>query len=269
MADSEQPDLKRSLVDRIPTSLIVLLTVAFLLQGPFGTLNVLWTYTKSLLTALLGGEDLFVEVVCQTAPLTLSAAAIAFAVRCRMLTFRSLTGLVTCSAILLGATWLGGQLRTLMAPPVASSTPLAPSVLTNHSIGPIVPASNRIPVLEASFRIADPDLLTDLTMMDGIGNASEVISIHEAADRLCDFSSSTAGPKRDWRDTIPRVGLLPEAGSLVGVIARGINQTLGYLVYYRPRLFLAAILLGTYIGWCWQPMFGAFFARKTEPSLPA
>ncbi|MEM7474379.1 MAG: hypothetical protein AAF483_05245, partial [Planctomycetota bacterium] len=48
---------------------------------------------------------------------------------------------------------------------------------------------------------------------------------------------------------IERLHLLPEVSGVFGIVARAINQLLGYVVAYQPRLFLAAILCGVWMGW--------------------
>ncbi len=109
-----------------------------------------------------------------------------------------------------------------------------------------------MPALAASYRVPHTETGTNLSI--GIdADATPRIPLSEAIDRICDWS---AGPEqaRNWRDPIPSVALLPEPGSVIGFVAKGVNQTFGYLVYYRPRLFLAALLLGVYIGWSWLPM---------------
>ena len=37
-----------------------------------------------------------------------------------------------------------------------------------------------------------------------------------------------------------------------GIAAKAINQLLGFLVAYQPRLFLAAVVAGSWVGWSWH-----------------
>jgi hypothetical protein len=205
-----------------------MLMVGLLLQGPVGAFDALYQYTRSLLQALLGGEDLFMEVVCQTAPLTLAVAVIAFAYRSRWLTFRSAGSWLLCSFVVLSATWLGGQLRSIAASPPAAQPSVQASPMT--------------------------------------------LSVEQALQQLLDFRAvATETNRHDWGETVPRVALLPEPNTLIGVGAKGINQLLGYLAVYRPRLFCAAVLLGIYLGWSWQPHFEPLLSwwerRHAKPVL--
>ncbi|MEM6330102.1 MAG: hypothetical protein AAF790_07630 [Planctomycetota bacterium] len=46
--------------------------------------------------------------------------------------------------------------------------------------------------------------------------------------------------------------VLPKANGVMGIVAAAINQLLGYLAAYRPRVFAASLLAGGYVGWSWQ-----------------
>ncbi len=259
MSDAEQTEAGRFALHRIPNSLVVLLAVALLLRGPAGAFEAFWTYTKSLVETLFGGEAVFVEVLCQTAPLTLSAAVITFFYRCRVLSLRTLPSIVGCSVIVVGATWMGGQLRSVSASHLkpakseASDGPTQSPLIIGAStsaIGlPLQTASHRQPLAT----ISRDQIAVANEMPEEIDHT---ISVEEAVDRILDFDDvTTDAAKHDWRDNVPRVALLPEPGSVIGVVAKAINQVLGYLAYYRPRLFFAAIMIGVYIGWSWQPYF--------------
>ena len=76
------------------------------------------------------------------------------------------------------------------------------------------------------------------------------IAAHHALAAMSDWRYVTGlGAAERWPDRVARVALLPEGGSWFGVVGQGVNQLLGYLVFYRPRLFLAALLAGGYLGW--------------------
>lgn len=270
MAESEHPETKRFALHQIPNSLIVLLTVALLLQGPAGAFEALWEYTRSLAEALLGGEDLFLEVICQTAPLTMSAAVITFAFRCRWLTFRTPTSIVACSLVVLTATWLGGQLRSWMAThrPLAQQTTRENQPVELRWSDQTGGTTAGLPVLQASFQNRTPARLSDLRIASepSLESASsDIITLDQALETLSDFSAAaTDGGQHDWRETVPRVALIPETSSSIGFVARAFNQLFGYVVFYRPRLFLAAILLGTFMGWSWQPRLESLLSPLTR-----
>jgi hypothetical protein len=210
--------------------LLVLLTVALLLQGPVGVFEALRDYTVKLIGTLFGGEDVYREVLCQAAPLTLALAMISFSYRCGWLSFAAPTSLVAAGALVLGSTWIGGEWR---------------SSLSQQSIA-------------AATRAADASV--------------DKISVPEAIAKLSDLRTvATDGSHHRWDQRVPRVEALPEARSAIGIIGRAINQLLGYFVIYRPRLFFAAVLLGTYIGWSWQPCYQAIdgWVRRERGVEPA
>ncbi|TWU39722.1 hypothetical protein [Novipirellula artificiosorum] len=223
MADSQPAPSRHLALHRIPNSLVVLVAVALLLQGPVGAFEAFWIYTKSLVLSLLGGEDLLIQVLFQTAPLALATAAVTFAIRFGWLRFRSPTALVICSAVIIVATWIGGQLRYRAA--------------TKQWIKPsLASATQRTSVSLNELRVQNVDAPAS--------RDDSSVSLKEACGILADGDFGRFNPQA----AVPRVSLMPESGSLLGIIGRGLNQLLGYLVVYQPRLFLAAIILGAYIG---------------------
>jgi hypothetical protein len=43
--------------------------------------------------------------------------------------------------------------------------------------------------------------------------------------------------------------VMPKGRGIYGGVGSAINQLLGYLVAYEPRLFLASIVAGSFVGW--------------------
>ena len=43
--------------------------------------------------------------------------------------------------------------------------------------------------------------------------------------------------------------MIPEMNGVMGLVVQALNQLMGYLVAYQPRLFLAAIVAGSWSGW--------------------
>lgn len=235
MQDSDRSEPSAFALHRIPNGLVVLLAVALLLQGPVGAFEALWGYTTSLLASLLGGEELFIEVICQAAPLVFAAAAIAILCRSRRYAPSDPRLWLVSSMMLLAATWLGGELRSMTAHSRHDGKSRV-AVTAESAQGDIRMVSLSRPSAEDS--LADP----------------ETISVQEAFRRLSDLqTAATDGSHHRWTEKIPRVDLVPETGAVPGILAQSVNQVLGYLVVYRPRLFFAAILLGAYLGWSWQP----------------
>jgi hypothetical protein len=155
--------------------------------------------------------------------------------------------------MVLAATWIGGELRSLTAKP-------RPMVRSQVAMMPVSVRSDS-PALVASRSLAE---------LDSEVLEPETISVAQAIEQLSDFRSpATDGGHHRWTQHVPRVALVPESESLPGLVSRAINQLLGYFVVYRPRLFLAAVLLGAYVGWSWQPYgqsLRCWFRSSTRPA---
>ena len=48
---------------------------------------------------------------------------------------------------------------------------------------------------------------------------------------------------------IEPLNVLPAVGGVHGAVFKAVNQLLGFFVAYQPRLFLAAIIAGCWVGW--------------------
>ncbi|TWU45893.1 hypothetical protein Q31b_10690 [Novipirellula aureliae] len=227
MAESRNHASQKTTIDRIPNGLIVLVFVAFLLKGPVGALDAFWQYTKSLLTSFAGGEDLLIEVLCQTIPLTLSIAIIAYLFRGGWLHFRSSTAVSICSIVIVVATWFGGQLRRS----IENDDVAMPPRMSNRSLTAV--SLRELSVKRDDFREY---------------SNGESISLGEALKVITDNRSMNQKNEPSRQGAVPRVSLFPESGGILGTTARALNQVLGYFVSYGPRLFLAAVVLGIYIG---------------------
>ena len=252
MSHYVEPEPSTFALHRIPNGLLVLVTVALLLQGPQGAFEVLWGYTCDLIHAIFGGEELLFEVLCQTAPLTLAVSAIVFSYRSQWLSFSSPVGLFASCALLLGGTWIGVELRSTMS----GKTELVDSEATKSATRfEVLPVSARG---ETRMRLSDQSLssLSDARVDGELESGPDTISVAEAIRILSDFQTvATDGSHHRWDQPVPRVALIPEPATMWGIVGKAINQLLGYFVIYRPRLFLAAILLGIYTGWSWQPYY--------------
>lgn len=51
---------------------------------------------------------------------------------------------------------------------------------------------------------------------------------------------------------IEPINVVPKISGILNVVGLAINQLLGFLVAYQPRLFLAAVIAGGWTGWRWQ-----------------
>ncbi len=252
MPNAAEPGPSIFALHRIPNGLLVLVTVALLLQGPQGAFEVLWGYTCELIHAIFGGEELLFEVLCQTAPLTLAVSAIVFSYRSGWFSFSSPLGWIASCLLVLGGTWIGGELRSK----TSSKNELADSQSTKSATSlDVLPVSARG---ETRMRLSDQSLLSlsDAPEDGETESGSDTISVAQSIRILSDFQTvATDGSHHRWDQPVPRVALIPEPATLWGFAGKTINQLLGYFVIYRPRLFLAAILLGIYTGWSWQPYY--------------
>lgn len=254
MSSPDPPEPSIFALHRIPNVLLVLVAVALLLQGPVGAFEALWGYTYDLLRAIFGGEDLLLQVLCQTAPLSLAVSAIVFSFRCGWFSLASPVSVIASSALVLAGTWVGGELRSTMSS----------KLVMMHSETTDAPTAAKM--LPVSARGKTRVWLSNQSPLNPIGksaesesdSASDTISVAQAFAILSDFQTvATDGSHHRWNQPVPRIELIPESGASGGLVAKAVNQLLGYFVIYRPRLFLAAILLGGYIGWSWQPYFEA------------
>jgi len=76
----------------------------------------------------------------------------------------------------------------------------------------------------------------------------------------------------DSKGRVDSLNLLPESVGVIGFVVRAINQVLGYLVAYPPRLFLAAIIAAAWMGRTVHNRLDALespFDASDEPSCPA
>ncbi len=254
MSTADHPEPSIFALHRIPNVLLVLVAVALLLQGPVGAFEALWGYTRDLVRAIFGGEDLLLQVLCQTAPLSLAVSAIVFSFRCGWFTLSSPLSVFASSVLLLSGTWIGGELRSTMSSVTALVQSAATDSPTAKALLP-VSARGETPVWLSDHSLSKMSEASEDAESD---SASDTISVAQAFAILSDFQTvATDGSHHRWNQPVPKVALIPESESLWGFVAKAINQLLGYFVIYRPRLFLAAILLGSYIGWSWQPYFEA------------
>jgi hypothetical protein len=252
--------------------LVVLLTVALLTQGPVGAFEAFRDFTVDLLGTLVGGEELCLEVLCQCTPLAAAIATVTFSYRARWLALNP-RSLLAVGTLVVAATWGGGELRGWIAK-------------NKRSVG------SEVAVLPASTRGATRVLFSDQRAFDTAPKSisyradtrpddslnveteppqAEVLSVSQALAPIADLRSSATVSDHRWSRPVPRVALLPELESDVGRIALGINQLVGFVIVYRPRLFLAAVLLGFYLGWSWQPYFDYVSSRwlgNAETPLP-
>ena len=175
--------------------------------------------------------------------------------------------------IIVGASSLGGFLRDL-APPIqppdylvgkekkAQASRVAEATSAPQPAAPRQswPAATG-PVYSSIVEPAEPLNLAPRGEGDGLrlpmslpkGSSPALASLHASAaprQRVDWFGPPDL--KRNPPRKIAPLQLIPEPGGVLGLLARAVNLLLAYFVSYQPRLFLAAVLAGGWIGWCWH-----------------
>lgn len=207
----------------------VLLVVLLLLKGLWGTVDALWLQAATLATSFLGGPDAVVGVLWHTLPLALSAAVVTFLVAGQWLTLDGFGSLVVVALIVLGGAAIGGACRDAAVGGDAIHGPSAEPVTDA-----LADAIARPPRPLATERLAEVDLLAPP-----------------------DFTKAPP--------SIEPLRLLPEPSGVGGIVCAAVNQMLGYLVAYNPRLLVASLLAGGYVGWTWQRRLARWRERLTAP----
>ena len=180
--------------------------------------------------SFLGSEDSMVPLLLHTLPLALSAGVAAYAISARWITFESVWSVVLLAAIIIGGTTAGGVLQDMFG--------VRPVPAPTHSA------------------VVQRDLLTTLRQQPASSKRSlECVGVAEAPaigelltmDPLAVPDLTTPPPV-----SIPPLKLVPNVGGVLGIVATAINQLLGFVVAYQPRVFLASILAGGWTGWRWH-----------------
>lgn len=256
--------------------LAVLLTVLLLMHGFQGTMTALLQLTTNFLASLVGGGDLAIvtSVLWRTLPLALSAAIITFAIRSEWLhlthgwSYLWMLGIVSAGAIVGNAVH-----ETMLARrPIISVGKIDPprdgESLIDHAIrtGNLIGADDsKIRALGegAGERGQGPGAGADAsepfaTLADGtpIGVGIPTPQPKKLSWFAPPDLSQPPGP-------VPPLFEVKKGQGVVGIILGAISQLLGYLFAYQPRMFFAAILAGSYIGYRLQQRFATMKAVVT------
>ena len=255
------------LVKAIP-SLLVLVVVMILLRGFSGAATALRLQAATFVSSFFGGGDEFIRVLLHTTPLALAAGVATFAIASRWIRFESLWSFVILAGIVLGGATVGGTLRRLapvpgreavqagasaQSQPAGRSPQVRPLRIPASQVGVIgggVAASNRL------REPLSPDALNTGPVDNNAANDNAVdtgVPADSAWDQLAKIDwLAEPNLKNAPPDHIAPLNLFPRVGGLPGAVLLAINQLLGFLVAYQPRLFAAAILSGGWLGWLWQ-----------------
>ncbi len=262
-------DELRVLRQAVPGAL-VFVTVLLLLRGYDGTVSVLARQASMLAESFLGGPDVLLPLLLHTLPLALAAAIAAFAISAGWIRFESIWSVVFLSGIILAGTTIGGLLRTLVPKDQTHEPAIAQSAIAHPAIAhPVIETAsqtNSIPGTNPAFQqqqmnsisgiggisvvSTNPQLSPPLLKSPGPLQATVRPSAWQQLSRI-DFLAPpnlTQPPPAD----IEPINAVPKISGILGVGGLAINQLLGFLVAYQPRLFIAAVLAGAWTGWRWQ-----------------
>ncbi|MCA9241716.1 MAG: hypothetical protein KDA37_16010 [Planctomycetales bacterium] len=214
---------------RVPAGVYVAALLLLILHGPRGAVLALLLQAWRLAATFFGGDEVVSAVLSQTAPLALAMALVVILYRTEWITFESIWSVIACSAILLGGASAGAELRALLER--------------------VLPADDRQTLVGVTPEEA-PSGISLAWLNARTNHRTNQIAARDALAAMSDWDYvSGLGASDQWPDRVPRVALLPEHGSWLVVVGRGANQLLGYLVFYRPRMFAAALIAGGYLGW--------------------
>jgi len=215
---------------------LVFVAIMLLLRGYDGTVDALRQQVLLFAHSFLGGEDSLMPLLLHTLPLAIATAIAAFAISAGWIRFDSVWSLVALGVIVIGGTTIGGVLHGH----VLQSAETTPQVN-------IQPVAQITPVAEA--RAAS---------RNGLRNAIPVglVKVHPRPSAVQQLSSVDFSAVPDLSEPPPAriepLKLLPQANGILGIVTLAINQLLAFVVAYQPRVFLAAVLAGSWTGWKWQ-----------------
>lgn len=221
----------------IPPGIVVLLVVLVLLYGFTGAAMAVLDMVMALLAALVGGgdHDVVGSVLWRTLPLAISAAGVTFALCNRWLSPNSLNSYIGMAMIVLSGAIVGNacyercgsQTTVLIVDAEVDATAPIPVGLPSQASPSLVQAYEVTPTISAVAVAAPPNAWQRLTSISWLGKP--------------DLS-------RDPKPVQP-LQVVPKGPGIYGGVGGALNQLLGYLVDYEPRLFLASIVAGSFVGW--------------------
>ena len=241
-------ELRNPLQRFLPGATVVLI-VMLLLRGFSGSVQAIKLQMVTLATSFLGGDDGMVGVLLHTLPLALAASVATFAIARRMIRFESPLSILALALIVILGASIGGFLRQFAPhpesqpqPPLIASSASPLPVETGHTVGNI---SIGIPSQELPLELASVMNRKTVRQLP-VRHESSIEQLRQI-DWLAQPDFSKAPPRE-----IEPLALVPKASGIPGAAAKAINQLLAYLVAYQPRLFLAAVIAGSWVGWSWH-----------------
>lgn len=251
----------------------VLLTVLVLLHGVEGTVVALARLAVEFAGSLLGGGDASVVggVFWRTLPLALSAAAVTFAVRSGWLHLTHWHSYFAIALIIMAGAIVGNAVHEELyaRQPIISVGQIDPPREGESLVSHALRTGNLIGGDDSKLRALGTPLETPPA--EPGSSASPLMTLGDGT--AIGIDTSVGEPKRLSWLAPPDLSLRPEpvqplfevekgqgfAGLVLGVV----SQLLGYLFAYQPRLFLASVLAGGYLGWRLQRRFTTVHALVT------
>lgn len=259
-------EMRRSCRAMLP-ALSVLVCVLFLLRGWSGLTDAVQLQATAIAHALFGTADGVGTVFIATLPLALSAAVAAFCMAERWLTFESFGSVIALALIILCGTAAGAALRSTVQP--VSSAKLNAEV-ADAAVQPLRESINKAvsePLSVANNR-RSASRLTEHDQTDLRANLTD--------DSQPKTGTSVTAPQpwpTSWWD-VPDINRLatapvldvhwfPEPNGQLKPVGQAANVLLSYLATYQPRLFLAAVIAGGWIGLSCQRRWHQAVVRST------
>ena len=255
---------------KVLPGLTVLIVVFVLLRGVTGTVDAVKLQLVTFLASFMGSGDGLAGVLVHTLPLAIAAAVATFAVKSRMLTFESPWSCVGLACIIIAGTSVGGLLRGFVPDPPSKGD--SNNGHSAASLDDLAGQSTRTPLIgvrrdaEYSNSLVRPQA----ALLPGPMETDSILSVRTRSpldqlgsiDWLAQPDLAKAAPRN-----IEPLNVLPTTGGVPGLVMKAINLVLGFLVAYQPRLFLAAVIAGGWIGWTVHHRMTSIHERVVEMSV--
>ncbi len=270
-----QGNFQETIQKAIP-HLLVMLTVMVLLVGVEGTFKAIQSQAMTLIKSFFGGEDVLMQVLLHTLPLAIAVAIATFSFAQGWLKLENVSSFVFLAGMVIAGAWIGGIMMDAFPMPAnavakteatkdqgragesakiagvptsAGSTPDSSNTWQEIPIGNLVKQKKFAPVISAGVIGIPERAKVTVESKPSLQSSSGPLTQLKQMDWLA------APDLKNRSRKVKRLALLPESRSIFGIIAFAINQLLGYLIAYQPRLFLAAVLVGGWTGWIWHQRF--------------
>jgi len=239
-------DELRVLRQAIPSAL-VFVAVLFLLRGYDGTVYALGRQVSMLAETFLGGSEVLVPVLLHTLPLALAAGVASFAIAARWIRFEGMWSIIVLGGIVMAGTTVGGLLRGLVPEPAIEETTTVTAAENMVISSDGIPNLSGLEVSSLTLQAQSPGSLSTVVMRSPPVVRTSVWERLQAVDFLA-LPDLTKRPPQE----IAPLPLIPKVSGVFAIAGAAVNQLLGFLIAYQPRLFLAAVLAGAWTGWRWQ-----------------